>query len=94
MVARQEGSHTALRRRHGNLAPKPGDHSGGWPTSSLIAVDREDERMNTLAMSIVPLMFFVVWLGVVIYVLTLVTRLTRATERIAAALERTGPGPM
>jgi hypothetical protein len=40
------------------------------------------------------LLFFVIWLGVVLYVLTLLTRLTRASERIAASLERTPPGPM
>ena len=50
--------------------------------------------MNTLAMAIVPMLFFVVWLGVVIYVLTLGTRLTSAIERIAGALERRGPGPL
>ena len=56
--------------------------------------DKEGERMNMLAMSIVPFVFLLFWLGVVIYVLTLLTRLTRATERIAASLERTPPGPL
>jgi hypothetical protein len=50
--------------------------------------------MNMVAMSIVPFLFFLVWLGVVFYVLSLLTRLTRASERIAASLERTPPGPM
>ena len=49
--------------------------------------------MNMLAMSIVPFLFLVIWLGVVIYVITLITRLTRATERIAASMERNPPGP-
>jgi hypothetical protein len=51
--------------------------------------------MNTgmLAMSVVPFLFFVVWIGVVIYAITLLTRLTRATERIAAALDRNPSGP-
>ncbi len=48
--------------------------------------------MSMLAMSIVPFLFFVIWLGVMIYVLTLITRLTRATERIAASIERNPPG--
>jgi CcmD family protein len=48
--------------------------------------------MNTLAWSIVPFLFFIIWLGVVIYVLTLIRRLTRATERIAASMERNLPG--
>jgi hypothetical protein len=41
-----------------------------------------------LAISVVPFLFFVVWVGVVIYALTLLARLTRATERIAASLDR------
>ncbi len=54
----------------------------------------ESENMDRLAMWIMPLLFFAIWLGVVIYVLTLATRLTRAAERIAASLERRQPGPM
>lgn len=50
--------------------------------------------MNMVAMSLVPFLFFAVWLGVVIYVLTLLNRLTRATERIAASLDRTPSGPL
>ena len=47
--------------------------------------------MNTLAWSFVPFLFFIIWLGVVIYVLTLIRRLTRAVERIAASMERNVP---
>ena len=50
--------------------------------------------MDMLAMSIMPLLFFAFWLGAAIFVVTLMTRLTRATERIAASLERNPPGPM
>jgi len=48
--------------------------------------------MNVVAMSIVPFLFFMTSLGVVIYVLTLITRVTRAAERIAASMERNPPG--
>ena len=51
--------------------------------------------MNTadmLAMSVVPFLFFAIWLGLVIYVVMLMTRLTRATERIADLMERNPPG--
>jgi len=50
--------------------------------------------MKLLAMSFVPFLFFAIWLGVVIYVVALMTRLTRAAERIAASLERNPPGLM
>jgi hypothetical protein len=55
-------------------------------------VPNTKDNMNVLAMSIVPFLFFMIWLGVVIYVLTLITRLTRAAERIAASMERNPPG--
>ena len=48
--------------------------------------------MNTLVWSFLPFLFFIIWLGVVIYVLTLIRRLTRAVERIAASMERNLPG--
>ena len=48
--------------------------------------------MELLAMSFIPFLFFAIWLGGVIYVLVLVTRLTHAAERMAAALERNPPG--
>lgn len=43
-------------------------------------------------MMVVPFVFFAIWLGVVIYVLMLATRLTRAAERIAISMERNPPG--
>ena len=58
------------------------------------AGDMEGESMEWLVMSTVPFLFFVIWLGIAIYVLTLMTRVTRATERIAASLERNPRGPM
>ena len=48
--------------------------------------------MNTVVWSIVPFLFFIIWLGVVIYVITQNGRLTRAVERIAASMERNLPG--
>jgi hypothetical protein len=54
----------------------------------------EGESMEWLVMSTVPFLFFVIWLGIAIYVVTLMTRVTRATERIAASLERNPRGPM
>jgi hypothetical protein len=54
--------------------------------------NRKGDNMNVLAMSIVPFLFFMISLGAVIYVLTLITRLTRAAERIAASMERNPPG--
>ncbi len=44
--------------------------------------------------TVVPLLFFAIWLGPIIYLLVLMTRLTRAAERIAASLDRNPPGPM
>ena len=48
--------------------------------------------MNTVAWSFLPFLFFIIWLGVVIYVFTLIRRLTHAVERIAASMERNLPG--
>jgi hypothetical protein len=50
--------------------------------------------MDMLAMWIMPFLFFAIWLGLAIYVLALMTRLTRATERIAASLEGNPPSRM
>lgn len=51
--------------------------------------------MDMLALSFIPFLFFAIWLGLGIYVLMLVTRLVRAAERIAGALERNPPaGPI
>jgi CcmD family protein len=47
--------------------------------------------MNTVVWSFVPFLFCIIWLGVVIYVFTLIRRLTRAVERIAASMERNSP---
>lgn len=55
--------------------------------------DREGESMNMFA-TVVPLLFFAIWLAPVIYVLVLMTRLTRAAERVAAAMERNPRGPL
>lgn len=55
---------------------------------NVLKSSRQGERMNMLMMSVVPFLFFAVWLVVIIYVLTLLTRLTRATEQIAASLDR------
>jgi predicted secreted protein len=38
------------------------------------------------AMSFIPFLFFIVWLGVVVYVLLLGTRLVNAVEQIARAM--------
>ena len=46
------------------------------------------------AVGMVPALFFLVWLGVVIYMIVLATRLVRGVERIARSLERdTRSGP-
>ena len=41
-----------------------------------------------MAMSVLPLVFFVLWLSVVIYLIVMLTRLVRGVERIATAVER------
>lgn len=47
--------------------------------------------MEMMVTSIFSFLFFAIWIGLGIYVLLLMTRLTRAAERIAVALERTPP---
>jgi hypothetical protein len=47
--------------------------------------------MGMLAAWFIPFLFLLIWLGVAVYVLMLVTRLVRAAERIAEALERNPP---
>jgi len=47
-----------------------------------------------LGWAVLPTLFFLVWLGVVMYMIVLATRLVRGVERIARSLERdTKPGP-
>lgn len=47
-----------------------------------------------LAVSIVPFLVLLIWLAVIVYAISLVRRVVFATERIAAALERSRPdGP-
>jgi Flp pilus assembly protein TadG len=38
------------------------------------------------ALNVIPLLFFVVWLGLVAYVILLATRLVNAVEQIARAM--------
>ena len=50
-----------------------------------------------LALSVVPMLFFLLGLAAIVYAISLVRRLVFATERIAAALERNRPdaaGPL
>lgn len=44
--------------------------------------------MGFAALSFVPFLFTLIWLGVIVYVFTLGRRLVLAAERIATALER------
>jgi Flp pilus assembly protein TadG len=43
------------------------------------------------ALNVIPLLFFVVWLGLVAYVILLATRLVNAVEQIARALTQRLP---
>lgn len=40
---------------------------------------------------IVPMLFFVVWLGLIVYMIVLATRLVNAVEQIARSLTRQPP---
>jgi hypothetical protein len=47
--------------------------------------------MEMIAISFVPMLLFLLWLGAIIYAISLARRLVFATGRIAAALERSRP---
>ena len=47
------------------------------------------ERMFTF----VPLLWLLIWFGLLIYVIVLATRLVNAVEHIAHSLDRRPPGP-
>jgi hypothetical protein len=42
--------------------------------------------MSTVGFNLLPMLFFLVWLGVVLYAVILATRLVNAVEQIARAL--------
>ncbi len=46
----------------------------------------------TMFATVIPFLFFAIWLAPIVYLLVLMTRLTRAAERIASSLERNRPG--